>query len=520
MRFFKKSRTICISLIAVVALGLFFQNCSQAQFVSVDDPLSVVAASSTNAVFEGKVLMGDMLVDASAVKSTRNGQKAIGFATYRSRPWPNGKVFIDVETHAVSQELVTRLREACAQWTANSKAECIFVRPNEVENPLFISSYKLGCWTSLGYNTTVSWQRSHPNQMNMEPSCFDKHSTLHEMGHVFGLIHEHQRYDRDNYIQVDMENIKPEWRDAWTKIGEAFDLQNFNKKYDIGSIMHYGQYTGSNINPNNPSYAIKAGGQNFGFQTVLSDEDKTAIADIYGYASNPVVTPPVTPGTPSDRAAKIVFSSVAKGDGKILRYLKHTVQGGGAGLLACTGLSQNINSTCLNKSDFIKFGVYNATTDTYVMEASGDALVPMQMPQTSYFSRFLASDGSQVTKTWTSETEIVNFLVDSSSGRALSIRLIDKSEGTGFIVTSIDQQTFGGGPGLRACTQPVANIRTGCNKLEDFVPMPGAYNSFSDVYPTKGTGLQWPFTEYFSRYLATDGSHVTIKWLPKNVNTP
>lgn len=80
------------------------------------------------------------------------------------------------------------------------------------------------------------------------------------MGHVFGLIHEHQRYDRDNYIQVAMENIRPEWQSAWTKIGHIFDIQNFNKKYDIDSIMHYGQFTGSNIDSKKPSYVIKAGG--------------------------------------------------------------------------------------------------------------------------------------------------------------------------------------------------------------------------------------------------------------------
>ncbi|KHJ76630.1 astacin [Oesophagostomum dentatum] len=57
--------------------------------------------------------------------------------------------------------------------------------------------------------------------------------------HIIGLLHEHMRYDRDNFITVHLENVDDEdhygqfdkvpQRQAWT----------YNVSYDYTSIMHY-----------------------------------------------------------------------------------------------------------------------------------------------------------------------------------------------------------------------------------------------------------------------------------------
>jgi hypothetical protein len=60
----------------------------------------------------------------------------------------------------------------------------------------------------------------------------------HELGHVLGFHHEHQRWDRDDYLTVHFENIKP---------GRAHDYETIAKTnwlvttlpYDYASIMHY-----------------------------------------------------------------------------------------------------------------------------------------------------------------------------------------------------------------------------------------------------------------------------------------
>ena len=60
----------------------------------------------------------------------------------------------------------------------------------------------------------------------------------HELGHVLGFFHEHQRWDRDQCVTIHYENIKP---------GRAPDYDWIPKTnwvvsslpYDYHSIMHY-----------------------------------------------------------------------------------------------------------------------------------------------------------------------------------------------------------------------------------------------------------------------------------------
>ena len=40
-------------------------------------------------------------------------------------------------------------------------------------------------------------------------ACKSLSTILHEMMHAIGFLHEHTREDRDNYIELKFENIKP-----------------------------------------------------------------------------------------------------------------------------------------------------------------------------------------------------------------------------------------------------------------------------------------------------------------------
>ena len=56
---------------------------------------------------------------------------------------------------------------------------------------------------------------------------------LHELGHVIGLIHEHQRSDRSRYVDIPPEDKDPNW--ILLK-----DSINFGLPYDGRSMTHYG----------------------------------------------------------------------------------------------------------------------------------------------------------------------------------------------------------------------------------------------------------------------------------------
>ncbi|KAH7699468.1 CBN-NAS-27 protein, partial [Aphelenchoides avenae] len=57
-------------------------------------------------------------------------------------------------------------------------------------------------------------------------------TVIHEMGHAMGLIHEHQRWDRDRWLTVT-------GTDHNYRLEPVDQTTTFGKPYDWGSVMHY-----------------------------------------------------------------------------------------------------------------------------------------------------------------------------------------------------------------------------------------------------------------------------------------
>ena len=125
------------------------------------------------------------------------------------------------------------LRRCSAGWTPARTQ--VLPRTTEVEYVNFTGNTNAGNNTShVGFkpgertdiNITAFWWR----ELEWMPA--------HELGHALGFFHEHQRWDRDQFITVHYENIKP---------GRAHDYDRIAKTnwlvpslpYDYRSIMHY-----------------------------------------------------------------------------------------------------------------------------------------------------------------------------------------------------------------------------------------------------------------------------------------
>ena len=61
---------------------------------------------------------------------------------------------------------------------------------------------------------------------------------LHELGHAIGFYHEHNRPDRDNYIDVIYDNIESDFKYAFYKAEEG-QSSTLGFRYNLQSIMHY-----------------------------------------------------------------------------------------------------------------------------------------------------------------------------------------------------------------------------------------------------------------------------------------
>ncbi|CAJ0599190.1 unnamed protein product, partial [Cylicocyclus nassatus] len=86
-----------------------------------------------------------------------------------------------------------------------------------------------GCASTVGYKegkTEVSLEKD---------GCIDQPSIFHELLHVIGADHEHQRLDRDRYIKVHWENLKPNEEQNFIKEAQVPE----DLIYDYESIMHY-----------------------------------------------------------------------------------------------------------------------------------------------------------------------------------------------------------------------------------------------------------------------------------------
>jgi hypothetical protein len=80
-------------------------------------------------------------------------------------------------------------------------------------------------------------------------SISDVSVITHELGHCLGLLHEHQRPDRDNYVIINWYNILTGKEFNFEIMDNPLYIeQNYN--YDYTSIMHYAPYAFSkNGNP-------------------------------------------------------------------------------------------------------------------------------------------------------------------------------------------------------------------------------------------------------------------------------
>jgi hypothetical protein len=101
--------------------------------------------------------------------------------------------------------------------------------------------------------------------------------TIHEMAHALGLWHEQGRSDRDDFIEIVWDNIKPEERFNFDQhLNDGKDIG----EYDYGSIMHYGPKDFSK----NGEPTIKAKQEladGFGQRKGLSAKDIAAINELY-----------------------------------------------------------------------------------------------------------------------------------------------------------------------------------------------------------------------------------------------
>lgn len=224
--------------------------------------------------------LGDGIINASAVNSVTAPSKIKTLATAPGIvKWPNGEIpfFFDPNSGFTATEistLRTNMLAACSRWTALAGVKCteltsgspvlaansvlpyLVVTQSNVPlpwvlNPTGFCSSGSSCAT-IGYagNNGVSHYAIHKSFIG------NMWNLTHELGHVLGLFHEHQRPGRDSFISVRNDKISD------GNFAIISSLNSVNSDYDYASVMHYPTVGGRNAD-----YLANAGSTYLAFRT-------------------------------------------------------------------------------------------------------------------------------------------------------------------------------------------------------------------------------------------------------------
>ncbi|XP_077306325.1 low choriolytic enzyme-like [Lithobates pipiens] len=147
-----------------------------------------------------------------------------------------------------------------------------------------------------------------PYVISSKYRCIMKGIAIHESLHALGLHHEHVRKDRNNYVNVLLDNIIEGYTYAFTEIDTLnVDLTD----YDYGSIMHYARYAFTK-NGLPTLKAIPDNSVSFGQRFAMSALDIKKLNNLYKCSSIGQTTTK-TPTTTTTTAAPLFIPNTCKG---------------------------------------------------------------------------------------------------------------------------------------------------------------------------------------------------------------
>ncbi|XP_031151359.1 meprin A, alpha (PABA peptide hydrolase), tandem duplicate 1 isoform X2 [Sander lucioperca] len=125
---------------------------------------------------------------------------------------------------------------------------CIDFKPYEGEKTYIKFEKRGGCFSSVG-------DQQNGQILSLGSGCDHKAVIEHELLHALGFYHEQSRTDRDDYVDIWLDEVTPGLQHNFNKYNDDY-ITDQNTAYDYESVMHYRPFS-FNKNESIPTITTK-----------------------------------------------------------------------------------------------------------------------------------------------------------------------------------------------------------------------------------------------------------------------